>query len=188
MLFIPPISLTICSQQIKTMAFSFKYEYDIVMIVIKSLDNTLLYCTYIIHPTKWYNLYTNLYTILSVKVCFLYWNTANWTGVINIQIKLRITNLIYHVSNIYRDNFMSYLSWAAGCIWWKYKIKQLCPNQLNNLQNVFYPLTNEVAKGYRNATVCPSFCPSFRPSFRNILVTTLESTSFNGFWPNLVHT
>jgi hypothetical protein len=26
------------------------------------------------------------------------------------------------------------------------------------------------------------------PSFRNILVNTLESTSFNGFWPNLVHT
>jgi hypothetical protein len=29
---------------------------------------------------------------------------------------------------------------------------------------------------------------SVRPSFRNILVNTLESTSFNGFWPNLVHT
>jgi hypothetical protein len=26
------------------------------------------------------------------------------------------------------------------------------------------------------------------PSFRSILVNTLESTSFNGFWPNLVHT
>ena len=44
----------------------------------------------------------------------------------------------------------------------------------------FYPLANQVAKGYSNATV--------RPSFRNILVNTLESTSFNGFWPNLVHT
>jgi hypothetical protein len=41
-----------------------------------------------------------------------------------------------------------------------------------------YPLTNEVAKGYSNATV--------RPSLRNILVNTLESTSYNGFWPNLV--
>jgi hypothetical protein len=42
------------------------------------------------------------------------------------------------------------------------------------------PLANEVAKGYHsNATV--------RPSFHNILVNTLESTSFNGFWPNLVH-
>jgi hypothetical protein len=30
--------------------------------------------------------------------------------------------------------------------------------------------------------------PSVRPFFRNILVNTLESTSFNGFWPNLVHT
>ena len=29
---------------------------------------------------------------------------------------------------------------------------------------------------------------SFRPSFHNILVNTLESTSFNEFWPNLVHT
>jgi hypothetical protein len=29
--------------------------------------------------------------------------------------------------------------------------------------------------------------PAFRPSFRNILVNTLKSTSFNGFWPNLVH-
>jgi len=30
--------------------------------------------------------------------------------------------------------------------------------------------------------------PSVRPFFRNILVNTLESKSFNGFWPNLVHT
>ena len=36
-----------------------------------------------------------------------------------------------------------------------------------------YPLANEVSKGYSNATV--------RLSFRNILVNTLESTSFNGF-------
>ena len=41
----------------------------------------------------------------------------------------------------------------------------------------YYPLANEVAKGYSNATVRLSF----RPSFRNILVNTLESTSFNGF-------
>ena len=38
---------------------------------------------------------------------------------------------------------------------------------------IYYLLANEVAKGYSNATV--------RPSFRNILVNTLESTSFNGF-------
>ena len=44
---------------------------------------------------------------------------------------------------------------------------------------VYYPLANEVAMGYSNATI--------RPSFRNIPVNTLESTSFNGFWPNLVH-
>jgi hypothetical protein len=44
----------------------------------------------------------------------------------------------------------------------------------------YYPLANEVVKGYSNATV--------RLSFRNNLVNTLESTSFNGFWPNLVHT
>ena len=30
--------------------------------------------------------------------------------------------------------------------------------------------------------------PSVRSSFRNILVNTLESTSFKEFWPNLVHT
>ena len=36
-----------------------------------------------------------------------------------------------------------------------------------------YPLANEVAKGYSNATV--------RPSVRHILVNTLGSTSFNGF-------
>ena len=40
-----------------------------------------------------------------------------------------------------------------------------------------YPLANEVANGYSNATVRPSILPSFR----NILVNTLESTSFNGF-------
>jgi len=51
---------------------------------------------------------------------------------------------------------------------------------LDEFNALFYPLANEVAKGYSNATV--------RPSFRNILVNTLESTSFNGFWPNLVHT
>jgi hypothetical protein len=44
-----------------------------------------------------------------------------------------------------------------------------------------YPLANKVAKGYKNATVRPSFRPSFHPSFRNILVNTIESTSFNGF-------
>jgi hypothetical protein len=33
----------------------------------------------------------------------------------------------------------------------------------------------------------PGSNATVRPSFRNILVNTLESTSFNGFWPNLVH-
>ena len=51
---------------------------------------------------------------------------------------------------------------------------------VRKLESIFYPLVNEVAKGYSNATV--------RLSFRNILVNTLESTSFNGFWLNLVHT
>ena len=54
----------------------------------------------------------------------------------------------------------------------------------------YYPLANEVAKGYRNATLRPSFFPSFlpsflpsfvRPSFRNFFLNTLGSTSFNGF-------
>ena len=36
-----------------------------------------------------------------------------------------------------------------------------------------YPLANEVAKGYSNATIFPSVC--------HILVNTLGSTSFNGF-------
>ena len=40
-----------------------------------------------------------------------------------------------------------------------------------------YPLANKVAKGYSNATVRPSV----RPSFRNIVVNTVESTSFDGF-------
>jgi hypothetical protein len=42
---------------------------------------------------------------------------------------------------------------------------------------IFYPLANEIVKGYSNATVRPAV----RPSFRNILVNTLETTSFNGF-------
>ena len=46
-------------------------------------------------------------------------------------------------------------------------------NKFNIGSCFYYPLANEVAKGYSNATV--------RPSFRNILVNTLESTSFNGF-------
>ena len=61
-----------------------------------------------------------------------------------------------------------------------YLLHVLCPCN--------YPLANKVAKGYKNATVRPSFRPSFHPSFRNILVNTIESTSFNGFWPNLVDT
>jgi hypothetical protein len=56
----------------------------------------------------------------------------------------------------------------------------------------YYPLANEVAMGYSNATIRHSVRlsvrPSFRRSFPNILVNTLESTSFNGFWPHLVHT
>ena len=43
---------------------------------------------------------------------------------------------------------------------------------------VNYPLANEVARGYSNATIRPSV---------TILVNTLGSTSFNGFWPSLVH-
>jgi hypothetical protein len=37
----------------------------------------------------------------------------------------------------------------------------------------YYPLANEVAKGYSNATI--------RLSVHHILVNTLESTTFNGF-------
>jgi hypothetical protein len=44
---------------------------------------------------------------------------------------------------------------------------------------VNYPLDNEVAKGYSNATVRPSVR-------RHILLNTLGSTSFNGFLPSLV--
>ena len=86
---------------------------------------------------------------------------------------------------------------------------------------VFYPLANEVAKGYSNASVRPSHpCEHSRINIlqwiltklgtylvlmriwnpidflghqvkflpHNILVNTLESTFFNGFWLNLVHT
>ena len=53
--------------------------------------------------------------------------------------------------------------------------------QINSLLKMicdrFYPLANELAKGYSNATIRPSFCPSVR----HILVNTLGSTSFNGF-------
>ena len=41
------------------------------------------------------------------------------------------------------------------------------------VRRFFYPLANELAKGYSNATFHPFFC--------SILVNTLESTSFNGF-------
>jgi hypothetical protein len=57
----------------------------------------------------------------------------------------------------------------------------------DNINNFNYPLANEVAKGYSNVTVRPSFRPSVRPSFRNIRVNTLGSTSFNGFGPHFVH-
>jgi hypothetical protein len=44
-------------------------------------------------------------------------------------------------------------------------------NDIKGIQAVrieffFYPLANEVAKGYSNATVRPSFLPSFHPSIR----------------------
>jgi hypothetical protein len=62
-------------------------------------------------------------------------------------------------------------------------------------RTVYYPLANEVVKGYSNATIRPSFRPSFRNILvigqrsrspgqiftTNILVNTLESTSFNVF-------
>ena len=48
-------------------------------------------------------------------------------------------------------------------------LKYYCALILYQYQTNYYPLANEVAKGYSNAT------------FRNILVNTLESTSFNGF-------
>ena len=51
------------------------------------------------------------------------------------------------------------------------KFQQLiCFNVKLFQQLICYPLANEVAKGYSNATVRPSF----RPSFRNILVNTLD--------------
>ena len=40
----------------------------------------------------------------------------------------------------------------------------------------------------RDIVTLPSVLPSVRPSFHNILVNTLETTSFNGFCLNLVHT
>ena len=52
-------------------------------------------------------------------------------------------------------------------------IRVLVPYTIPYMTNFIFPLANEVAKGYSNAT--------YRPSFRNILVNTLESTSFNGF-------
>jgi hypothetical protein len=51
--------------------------------------------------------------------------------------------------------------------------------EISGIVKTYYPLVNEVAKGYSN--------PSVRPSFRNILVNTLGSKSFNGFCPSLVH-
>ena len=53
---------------------------------------------------------------------------------------------------------------------------------------LIYFIIPSPTKLQRDLVMLPSVCPFVRPSFRNILVDTLESTSFNGFWPNLVHT
>ena len=52
-----------------------------------------------------------------------------------------------------------------------FEIEVLSWDRLNNvfvclLIMSFHPLANEVAKGYSNATIRPSFLPSFRPSVR----------------------
>ena len=52
-----------------------------------------------------------------------------------------------------------------------FEIEFLSWDRINNvfvclLIMSFHPLANEVAKGYSNATVRPSFLPSVRPSFR----------------------
>ena len=52
----------------------------------------------------------------------------------------------------------------------------------NNGRNNF--IIPSPTKLERDIVTLPSVLPS---SFRNILLNTLESISFNGFWPNLVH-
>ena len=97
--------------------------------------------------------------------------------------------------------FLFYYSWlrsfhSAEKTWYKNEMSLLWHNIFcitkttsdAKLAFHYYPFANEVAKGYSNATFHLSFLLSVRPSFRNIFVNTLESTFFNGFWPNLVHT
>ena len=56
-------------------------------------------------------------------------------------------------------------------------------------ESSFQIIIHSSMKLRRDMVMLPSVHrPSFVcPSFRNILVNTLGSTSFNGFWPNLVH-
>ena len=103
--------------------------------------------------------------------------------------KKHLVCLQYHLKFSHCENliliFWQYQLFLMGkCVFWKKKSTSIYRHVQWNLskQNPFvtncYPLANEVAKGYSNATVRPSVV---RLSFRNILVNTLESTSFNGF-------
>jgi hypothetical protein len=56
-----------------------------------------------------------------------------------------------------------------------------CMNAVTSTRLILFPLIIPSPTMLRRDVV-------MLPSFRNILVNTLESTSFNGFWPNLVHT
>jgi hypothetical protein len=128
--------------------------------------------------------------------------------------------------DLIEHKFIKLYEWSGEpLVWVLMSAFLLKRNIFNCLLLLYYPLANEVAKGYSNATVRPSFRPSHpcehsrinilqwiltklgtyvvlkkiwnpidfqghRVKFllHNILVNTLESTSFNGFWLNLVYT
>ena len=110
----------------------------------------------------------------------------------NLLLKTKVYVRIWYQYNSHRNEwvsdgclmlnqqFVSCIVSRTICIsmrrWWWWWWGLLCtrPTCL-----VLLSPCQKVAKGYSDASVCPSF--------RNILVNTLESTSFNGFRSNLVH-
>jgi len=88
---------------------------------------------------------------------------------VSVKYQFIIDVLMFFISKI-----SVYYSCFKVCIS-KISVYYWCFNICISEISLYYPLANEVAKGYNKATVRPSV----RPSFRNILVDTLESTSFN---------
>ena len=189
-------------------------KFKVLHTINKLLNHASCFCSY--NCGAHHMIFSNNYNVCTVTFfpgiqVFILWLIEN--AVFSLDEKLGTSSYIHGWSRryisydsndkkcLYRIIFLFYYSWlrsfhSAEQTWYKNEMSLLWHNIFcitkttsdAKLAFHYYPFANEVAKGYSNATFHLSFLLSIRPSFRNIFVNTLESTFFNGFWPNLVHT